>query len=30
MLALNRRHGYRLLYDEIVLRGPAATVESSA
>jgi mycothiol synthase len=30
MLALNRRHGYRPLYDEIVLRGPAATVESSA
>ncbi|MFZ1880145.1 MAG: GNAT family N-acetyltransferase [Gaiellaceae bacterium] len=30
MLALNRRHGYRSLYDEIVLRGPAATVESAA
>jgi GNAT superfamily N-acetyltransferase len=30
MLAMNRRHGYRTLYDEIVLRGPAATVESSA
>jgi GNAT superfamily N-acetyltransferase len=30
MLALNRRHDYRPLYDEIVLRGPAATVESSA
>jgi GNAT superfamily N-acetyltransferase len=30
MLALNRRHGYRPLYDEIVLRGPAATVESPA
>ena len=24
MLALNRRFGYRTLYDEIVLRGPAA------
>jgi GNAT superfamily N-acetyltransferase len=24
MLALNRRFGYRRLYDEIVLRGPAA------
>ena len=23
MLALNRRFGYRTLYDEIVLRGPA-------
>jgi hypothetical protein len=22
MLALNRRFGYRTLYDEIVLRGP--------
>ena len=30
MLALNRRHGYRPLYDEIVLRGPAASVESGA
>ena len=30
MLALNERHGYRPLYDEIVLRGPAAPVESSA
>jgi GNAT superfamily N-acetyltransferase len=30
MLALNRRHGYRPLYEEIVLRGPAATVESPA
>jgi GNAT superfamily N-acetyltransferase len=30
MLALNRRHGYRPLYEEVVLRGPAATVESSA
>jgi GNAT superfamily N-acetyltransferase len=29
MLGLNRRHGYRPLYEEIVLRGPAATVESS-
>jgi hypothetical protein len=29
MLALNRRLGYRRLYDEIVLRGPAAAVESS-
>jgi hypothetical protein len=24
MLALNQRFGYRTLYDEIVLRGPAA------
>jgi len=24
MLALNRRFGYRTLYDEIVLHGPAA------
>jgi hypothetical protein len=24
MLALNRRFGYRALYDEIVMRGPAA------
>jgi GNAT superfamily N-acetyltransferase len=24
MLALNRRVGYRALYDEIVMRGPAA------
>ena len=30
MLALNRRLGYRLLYTEIVLRGPAAAVESPA
>jgi GNAT superfamily N-acetyltransferase len=30
MLALNRRLGYRPLYEEIVLRGPAATVESRA
>jgi GNAT superfamily N-acetyltransferase len=30
MLALNRRHGYRPLYEEIVLRGPTAAVESSA
>jgi GNAT superfamily N-acetyltransferase len=30
MLALNRRLGYRRLYEEIVLRGPAATVESPA
>jgi GNAT superfamily N-acetyltransferase len=30
MLALNRRLGYRPLYDEIVLRGPVATVESAA
>jgi GNAT superfamily N-acetyltransferase len=30
MLALNERHGYRRLYEEIVLRGPAAAVESSA
>jgi GNAT superfamily N-acetyltransferase len=30
MLAMNRRHGYRPLYEEIVLRGPAATVESPA
>jgi len=30
MLALNERHGYRPLYDEIVLRGPAASVESPA
>lgn len=30
MLALNRRHGYRPLYDEIVLRGPVAAVESAA
>lgn len=30
MLALNRRHGYRRLYEEIVLRGPAASVESPA
>jgi GNAT superfamily N-acetyltransferase len=30
MLALNRRHGYRPLYEEIVLRGPAAAVESDA
>ncbi len=29
MLALNRRHGYRPLYEEIILRGPAAAVESS-
>ncbi len=28
MRALNTRHGYVPLYDEIVLRGPAATVES--
>jgi mycothiol synthase len=28
MLALNLRHGYRPLYEEIVLRGPAAPVES--
>jgi GNAT superfamily N-acetyltransferase len=30
MLALNRRLGYRPLYTEIVLRGPAAAVESPA
>jgi GNAT superfamily N-acetyltransferase len=24
MLALNRRLGYRVLYEEIVMRGPAA------
>ena len=30
MLALNARHGYRPLYEEIVLRGPAATVELPA
>jgi len=30
MLALNGRHGYRPLYEEIILRGPAATVESPA
>jgi GNAT superfamily N-acetyltransferase len=30
MLALNARHGYRPLYEEIVLRGPAAAVESPA
>jgi GNAT superfamily N-acetyltransferase len=30
MLALNRRHGYRPLYDEIVLRGPVAAVESAS
>jgi mycothiol synthase len=30
MLALNRRYGYVRLYDEVVLRGPAARVESSA
>jgi GNAT superfamily N-acetyltransferase len=30
MLAMNRRLGYRPLYEEIVLRGPAATVESPA
>jgi hypothetical protein len=24
MLALNRRVGYRTVYDEIVMRGPAA------
>jgi GNAT superfamily N-acetyltransferase len=29
MLALNRRLGYRPLYDEIVLRGPVAAVESA-
>lgn len=28
MLALNRRLGYQPLYEEIVLRGPAAAVES--
>jgi GNAT superfamily N-acetyltransferase len=26
MLALNRRYGYRTLYTELVLRGPAARV----
>ena len=30
MLALNRRLGYRPLYEEIILRGPAAPVESPA
>jgi GNAT superfamily N-acetyltransferase len=30
MVALNRRLGYRVLYDEIVLRGPSAPVESPA
>lgn len=30
MLALNRRLRYRPLYEEIILRGPAATVESPA
>jgi mycothiol synthase len=30
MLALNRRLGYQALYDEIVLRGPSAPVESPA
>jgi GNAT superfamily N-acetyltransferase len=30
MLALNRRCGYHPLYEEIVLRGPAAAVESVA
>lgn len=30
MLALNRRIGYRPLYDEIVLRGPLATTEAAA
>jgi GNAT superfamily N-acetyltransferase len=30
MLGLNARHGYLPLYEEIVLRGPAAAVESSA
>jgi GNAT superfamily N-acetyltransferase len=30
MLALNGRLGYRRLYDEVVLRGPAAPVESRA
>jgi hypothetical protein len=29
-LALNRRLGYRALYEEIVLRGPAVPVESRA
>ena len=29
MLALNRRFGYRPVYDEIVLRGPVAAVESA-
>jgi GNAT superfamily N-acetyltransferase len=30
MLGLNRRLGYRPLYEEVVLRGPAAPVESRA
>lgn len=30
MLALNRRFGYRTLYDEIVLRGPCAAAGSPA
>ena len=30
MIALNRRLGYRPLYEEIILRGPAVAVESRA